>query len=410
MRHTRPVRWLAGLAGLAAAWMVAACAAGPPSAAQATALPPSPVGSLKAGPNWLAARVEQPAAIEAAPTDAPVFCSPCHPVIGTYIDSLVAFHGGFLAFGHDQPPSHAAAWASDDGTAWRRVASLPAPDASIISAAVTETDGAVLAVGESGGAAAVWRSDDGAAWTLTTLAAPRAAATEWLTSVAITSDGYVAGGYEESSTAQRTASFWHSPDGVNWVRGTAQVPAGASEVTGVAVIGTASIMAVGIAGDERSVTAAVWRSSDGGTNWQAVSSPAFAAGRMLAVVGDGNGAVAVGEGQDQTGAAAWYSPDGLTWVSASGAGLDNYGLQVVMTAVTADGSGFVAAGGRSDAGNGSAVVWQSTDGRSWVHLPQDASFSGAGLSCVLGSPRLLLGGTTGWPDTHAAEVWVAQPG
>jgi hypothetical protein len=40
---------------------------------------------------------------------------------------------------------------------------------------------------------------------------------------------------------------------------------------------------------------------------------------MLAVAVAGSGAAAVGERQDQTGAAAWYSPDGSTWVASSGA-------------------------------------------------------------------------------------------
>jgi len=148
MRQIGPVR---SLAVLATAWMLAACAATPPSGATETTTFPSPIAPVKTGDRWLAARVEQPAAIEAAPTDAPVFCSPCHPSVGTYIDSIVAFHGGFLALGHDQPPSQAAAWASGDASTWRRVATLPAPDASIISAALTEGDGTVLAVGESGG-------------------------------------------------------------------------------------------------------------------------------------------------------------------------------------------------------------------------------------------------------------------
>jgi predicted small secreted protein len=64
----------------------------------------------------------------------------------------------------------------------------------------------------------------------------------------------------------------------------------------------------------------------------------------------------------------------------------------------------------TDAGNGSAVVWRSTDGRVWIHVPQDVSFSGAGLAAVLGSPRLLVGGTMGWPDTHSAQVWIGPPG
>jgi hypothetical protein len=398
------------LTGLAAAWLVAACASNPPTSSPASTSPTAPVASAKPSPSWVAARVAQPAAIEAAPTNAPAFCSPCHPVVGTYIDSMISFRGGFLAFGHDQPPSHAAAWTSSDATSWLRMATLPAPEGSSIAAAIVGSDGSILAVGESGKSAAVWRSSDGTAWTLTSLPAPAAGTTDWLTAVAPSGTGFVAGGYTESAIAEKTAAFWRSPDGTTWVRAAAPTPAGQSEVTGMTAIGSTTLFAVGIAGDEESGTAAVWHSTDAGSSWQALTSPVFAAGRMLSVVAAGSGAVAVGERKDQTGAAAWYSPDGQTWNWSSGPGLDNGGLEMVMMSVAADASGFVAAGWRSDAGNGSAVVWRSTDGRTWVHVPQDVSFSGAGLAAALGAPRVLVAGTMGWPDTHSAQVWIAPPG
>ncbi len=400
--------WSRSAAALVAVWLVAACAPAINTGSSA----PSSAGPTSPAPTdgWIAARVDQPAAIEAAPTDAPGFCSPCHPIIGTYIDALVSVRSGFLALGYDLPPSHAAAWASSDASAWHRVTALPAPDGSSVMAAVATGDASILAVGGSGGAGAVWRSNDAAAWTLTPLPAPPAGTTELLTAVAPAGGGYVAAGYEESATAQKTASFWRSADGSVWVRATAELPAGASEVTGIAAVNPANLVAVGIAGDERRGSAAVWRSSDGGASWQSVTSPAFASGRMVAVASSGTGVAAVGERRDQTGAAAWSSTDGSTWVSSSGGGLDNSGLQMVMTAVAADGSGFVAAGWRTDAGNGSAVVWRSTDGRTWTHLPQDVSFSGAGLASVLASPRLLVGGTMGWPDTHAAQIWIGPRG
>jgi hypothetical protein len=132
-----------------------------------------------------------------------------------------------------------------------------------------------------------------------------------------------------------------------------------------------------------------------------------------AIAGSGPGFVAVGENVDQTAAAAWTSADGSSWSAATAQpGLDNFGLQMVMTAVAATpgGTGVVAAGWRSDSGNGSAVVWRSSDGRTWVHLPQDVSFEGAGLAAILPSPHLLVAGTMGWPDTHAAQVWIAPLG
>jgi hypothetical protein len=393
-------------ASILIAWLFAACgsvASPVPVATRSVASTASPAAA------WIAARVEQPAAIEALPTDAPAFCSPCHPANGTYVDTLVAVHGGFLALGFDEPPSHAAAWISSDAMTWSRESTLPAPEGSAIGAAVNTTRGGVLAAGRSGDAAGVWRSDDGTTWTLTALPAPGGGATEQLTAVAALASGYVAGGYTESATAVKTASFWRSADGVTWQRATAQLPSGASEVTGIAA-GAASLIAVGIAGDERTGSAAVWRSADAGASWQMVSSPSLAGGRMLAVAAGSSGFAAVGELQDQTGAAAWFSADGSTWLASSGSGLDNGGYQMVMTGVAAAGSGFVAAGWRSDAGNGSAVVWRSADGRTWTHLPQAASFSGAGLACVLSTPRLMVGGTMGWPDTHAAEIWVGPGG
>lgn len=407
-----------------AAQLVAACSMTPTPSASASptgsATPPGSVapsaqtgGPPSAASGWIAARVEQPVEIEGQPTDAPAFCSPCHPVVGTYINSLVAFRGGYLALGNEQPPSHAAAWSSTDATLWRRVTTFPAPEGSSIEAGVATPDAGIVGVGTNGRAAAVWSSADGVAWTLNSLPAPAGVgATEHLAAVARTSGGYVAAGYVETAEAVRSATFWRSSDGAAWSRGTVLLPAGASEVTGLAAMpGGATFVAVGISGDERRGSAAVWRSVDGGASWQAVSSPSLAGGHMLAVTAGQPGFVAVGETSDQTAAAAWSSIDGWTWVPAPAqVALDNGGLQMIMTAVAAGGTGFVASGWKTDAGNGSAVVWHSPNGSAWTRYPQDVSFSGAGMAAVMAVPRFLAAGTTGWPDTHAAEVWIAPPG
>ena len=419
--------WLPrALAGIAVASVAAACSPGaassarpgrsPTPSATTVTLSRSAAGSLDSGLSWIAARVDQPATIEGVPTDAPVFCSPCHPIVGTYIDSLVAVRGGFIALGFDQPPSHAAAWSSTDAMNWRRESDLPAPGGSSISAAVVGQDGSVIAVGGSGPTAAAWRTTDGATWTLTQLPAPGTdagvgpGATERLSAVAETPGGFVAGGYVETATAIRMASLWRSPDGVTWTRTIVPIPAGSSEVTGIAELSASELVAVGIAGDERRGTAAVWQSHDAGATWSAIASPSLAAGRMLAVAAGRGGVAAVGELQEQTGAAAWFSADGSNWAVSSGPGLDNGGLQMVMMAVGPSATGFAAAGWRSDAGNGSAVAWSSSDGRQWIHLPQRPTFSGAGLAAVLATPRLMVAGTMGWPDTHAAEVWLVSGG
>jgi hypothetical protein len=240
--------------------------------------------------------------------------------------------------------------------------------------------------------------------------APGVGATESLAAVARSGTGYVAGG-SVVSAAGRTATLWRSADGVAWSRATATLPSGSSEVRGIAIAGSGTVVAVGISGDERRGTAAVWRSTDGGATWQSVTSPALAAGRMLAAVAGSPGVVAVGETADQAAAMAWTSADGLSWSPAPvQPALSNGGFQMVMTAVAWDGAGFDAVGWKTDAGNGSAVVWRSKDGRDWTRLPQDDSFSGAGMDAILATPRVFAGGTMGWPDTHAAQVWVARPG
>jgi hypothetical protein len=259
MRQAKLLRVSALLA--TAAVMVAACSPSALSSVASATGTPHPAAVPTAG-TWTAARVEQPAAIEGVPTDAPVFCSPCHPIVGTYIDSLLSFRSGFLAFGHDQPPSHAAIWSSTDAATWKREAGIPAPEGSIISAAIVGSGGSLLAVGANAGRAATWRSADGAAWTLSPLPGPASGSTETLAAVAAAGTGYVAGGYVQTALAVRTASLWRSLDGATWTRASVEVPDGSSEVTGIAAIGS-TLVAVGIVGDERRGTSAVWRSTDG---------------------------------------------------------------------------------------------------------------------------------------------------
>jgi hypothetical protein len=244
------------------------------------------------------------------------------------------------------------------------------------------------------------------------LAVPAVGETEQLTAIArVPGGGYVAGGYT-SRVAQKAATFWRSADGVEWSRVAVPALSGQSEVTGIAAAQAGGVVvAVGISGDERRGDSAVWRSADGGATWQAAAGDSPAGGRMLSLAAGSNGFTAVGENTDQTSAMAWTSADGLGWQAAPPQpALGNYGLEMVMTAVAWDGSRFVADGWRADAGNGSAVVWTSPDGIDWTHLPQDATFSGAGMAAILGSPRLVAAGTMGWPDTHAAQVWLPVSG
>ena len=81
-----------------------------------------------------------------------------------------------------------------------------------------------------------------------------------------------------------------------------------------------------------------------------------------------------------------------------------------MTTVAPDGAGFIAGGSKSDAGNGSGVVWRSSDGVTWEREPDQVSMSGASISGVTGSAGMPVAiGTSGSPDNDQAAAWYRDP-
>jgi TIR domain len=95
--------------------------------------------------------------------------------------------------------------------------------------------------------------------------------------------------------------------------------------------------------------------------------------RMMGLVAWGSGFVAVGEdstaGND--GGAVWISADGSAWDKVAG----NADIEGVMYGIAAGGPGLVAVGYR---GEGGAGVWTSTDGIIWDPVPYDAFVFGDG--------------------------------
>ena len=71
---------------------------------------------------------------------------------------------------------------------------------------------------------------------------------------------------------------------------------------------------------------------------------------------------------------------------------------------------LLGAGWKSDAGNGSGVVWTSSDGVAWEHLPDQVSMSGASLAgATLASSLPVVVGTSGYPDNDQASAWFEEP-
>ena len=209
-----------------------------------------------------------------------------------------------------------------------------------------------------------------------------------------------------------TAGVWTSPDGRTWEPAKVAQPAG----TIAAVAGEPGrLVAVGTVFEGTSGPAA-WTSVDGGT-WQALPASAFAGssgyepGALEDIAAGPGGFVAVGSehGAGGSRAAAWYSPDGLTWTpTQSDLGGDSAG------AVVQFGSGYVAAGWAPGAdGDDRALFWTSPDGRTWAAAPDAKDLHDVGSTPILAAvaQHLVAFGYRShqWVPTEPI-VWTSQDG
>jgi hypothetical protein len=159
---------------------------------------------------------------------------------------------------------------------------------------------------------------------------------------------------------------------------------------------------------------------------------------MGSVTGGGPGLVAVGFGisvSDQD-AAAWTTPDGITW-SRYGTSVSDLDATVwtsvdgitwsrvphdeavfggegnqSMSSVTAGGPGLVAVGSEGSVDDLDAAVWTSVDGITWSRVPHDeAAFGGLGnqvMVSVIGGGSGLV--AVGAGDHLDAGMWTSADG
>jgi len=379
---------------------------------------PTPVpASLPASFAWSRAAIELPPdVVEIAPgSTAGAQCSPCHAVQASLMTAVAATSDGLLAVGLQLPPSEAVAYRSSDGRAWTPEPGFePGPDTAALGVAA-DGDRRVV-VGRRGPSAAAWVSDAGAPWQASSESPDLRAegsGTAEMRAVVPWHGGWVAVGSVDAGADHRVAAIWTSPDGLAWERRTGESGFLGTAAYGIATAGDRLVVVgssvVGESGDV-ALPAVAWTSDDGSA-WTPVESPAFAVGPMRAVAATPAGFVAVGFGIDDTRAAAWTSADGSTWTAVpEQPAFEALGKPARMAAVASNGAGLVATGWKSDAGNGSGVVWRSADGTSWDRVPDQVSMSGASLAGVaFAGDAPIVAGTTGYPDNDQASAWFEGP-
>ena len=373
---------------------------------------PSGSGSPSAGPGsalaWSMVGVEQPGDV-AAELARPVFCSPCHAASSTAMTGVTAGKPGLVAVGYALPGPVAAVWTSTDGREWQRDPAVQGAGGGALEA-VAAAGSHLVAVGSSATGAGAWTSGDGRTWTpAASVALPGRPGLSAMQAVLSWGGMLVAGGYADPDAATHEAAAWTSHDGTVWTR----VPDGPAwrdaRVFDLAAY-RGGLIAVGSAGGVDRAGAAVWLSTDGRT-WERISSPAFAAGSMRSVASDGSTLVAVGVDAADDGAVAWTSPDGHRWsVVPHGPAFQNYGLSARILSLLHTGGGWLAAGWVSSAANGSGTIWSSPDGRAWTRVsPSPAMLGGGAADLTVAGSRIVVVGSTGWPDNITAAAWLGVP-
>jgi hypothetical protein len=331
---------------------------------------------------------------------------------------LAAVGDRLIAVGYTFPDFHAVAWSATDRHAWSLADIDPGTDdafAEAIAAGLPDgpTAGRVAVVGRIGTDGAAWTNADGTNW-----AAAAASANAFheppetqITTVVAGPNGFVAGGWAGISNQPGAGRFWASPDGRSWARlATGAVPDPDGRIASIAR-GPHGWVAVGTTGPVGEPTgAAAWTSQDG-TEWSQVN-VAPPAGRMRAVTAGGPGFVAVGSDLAGTKAMVWLSTDGRTWtVAPAQDSLEYHGLGITMADVTAGPGAELVAVGHFLFGTqyGQGTAWTSHDGgRTWTRMPDEAVLGqGEPAAVVPDGPGYVATGTVGAPDNYIPTVWLS---
>jgi hypothetical protein len=232
------------------------------------------------------------------------------------------------------------------------------------------------------GPRSVWTSTTGTSWTLRSARGiTPVQAGDQVTVLRQTATGFLAAG----RTASGGPVLWTSANGVSWRRlgpDQLKLTAPGDGTVGPIIAAVASGPTTLIA-----TAAAVWRSTNGGANWSAVTVPASngASGSItgLAVAGSTFVAVRPGQAQGRADGVAFTSPDGQTW--KFGATITGPGRAPVTVTTVNGGSAGAAVAATS---HGAVLAFTSASGVSW----QAAGTLSATASTVAGL-AITIGGT-----------------
>ncbi|MGH3158285.1 MAG: hypothetical protein ACRDNF_17170, partial [Streptosporangiaceae bacterium] len=273
------------------------------------------------------------------------------------------------------------------GRTWR-LATVQAPSGTAAATASPVIAPQFIAHGANGWAAlgvgASWASPDGTLWTPAAGTFPLRAGDQ-VAALAGTSKGFLAVGdnVPKGNAGARNPVMWTSPNGLNWQRlGASQLGLAGHvlRISGIAAHGSDVLIygstlttvhkTVGKGKGKRtststSVTTAVWQSSDGGSTWSSSNLPLRSGmvNTVSAVAADGSGFVAVRPASSKsTGpdAAVFTSPNGTSWTDA-GTITASKSANLKITTVNGSDQGLVAVGQDSTG----RVVYVSTNGSSW---------------------------------------------
>lgn len=373
---------------------------------------PQPSGPLVLGIDWAKApSVEAPQNYEADPSYNGV-----HPMLRIPGQAMISDitplpSGGFVAVGYVPPDWVPTAWTSPDGLTWSIHPTMGATDFTFPISLAAGADGTVVAVGRSGKVPVAWTSTDGLAWREHQVPLHDASkVAERMTTVVAGKRGYVAGGSVGPELFDRHARFWTSANGLDWQSVPDDPVAFANaEVRAITRFGD-GFVAVGVVGTAQQPSGAVaWTSADG-SRWTRVDDPAFVVGIAVAVVpAPFGGLVAVGSDVARREAVAWTSPDGRRWTRAPNeASREHSGGFAWMTDVVAIGDTVVGIGDYQGLQRGTATSWVSHDGMTWVQARSaPVQEQGEFYAITPGGPGAIVVGSFGAPDSYVPTIWLS---